>query len=73
MELYHNLDDEAPAPRLVRQQWESGSGMSVLEEDGGDEGVWAGLVLAAGARAGVALAGAAVAGAGRHDGYRCGR
>lgn len=29
--------------------------------------------LAAGARAGVALAGAAVAGAGRHDGYRCGR
>ncbi|KAJ5250323.1 hypothetical protein N7489_000733 [Penicillium chrysogenum] len=42
MELYHNLDDEAPAPRLVRQQWESGS---VLEEDGGDEGVWAGLVL----------------------------
>ncbi|CAP95361.1 hypothetical protein PCH_Pc21g04640 [Penicillium rubens Wisconsin 54-1255] len=25
MELYHNFDDEAPAPRLVRQQWESGS------------------------------------------------
>jgi hypothetical protein len=23
MELYHNFDDEAPAPRLVRQQWES--------------------------------------------------
>ncbi|KAJ6148060.1 hypothetical protein N7497_010042 [Penicillium chrysogenum] len=41
MELYHSLDDEAPAPRLVRQQWESGS---VLEEDGGDEGVWAGLL-----------------------------
>lgn len=29
--------------------------------------------LAAGTRAGVALAGAAVAGAGRHDEYRCGR
>ncbi|KAJ5479413.1 hypothetical protein N7530_004922 [Penicillium desertorum] len=28
MELYHSLDNEAPAPKLVRQQWEPGSGMS---------------------------------------------